>query len=412
MDSSGAECDVLVVGAGAAGILVALGLTRRGYSVTLLDSSGLAAEQSNHSHGYLHRGYIYQAPTLQLVRQLNRGADEWLALFEGAGLDPVCETSLVGFTNRYNGLRAGKRWAKCQLPVNLVEPPEFVVPGRLRSVFATPESAFDFTAWYQRSLEELIGSVRFLHGQAIALVTDDRRVCGVRVRCSGADVILKAGTYVATAGTGNIELVESAVTLRGRGVNRTSFMLVLEGDLPLANLIVADNDAYGLFMVSRRREGKTVWLVSNYLSFAHQIAGTLATSLWLRATAKTLHWLTGVLDRDVTWSVYVAGKGELRADPRSLSEHSLETYGFRNLVVGSPSKLTLAPLLAREIVSHIETRQRATGSRPSGLPASTPKLAPERWTLCRMQPGHSLRRFLTDARWDTDDVIEAAAQFA
>jgi hypothetical protein len=141
------------------------------------------------------------------------------------------------------------------------------------------------------------------------------------------------------------------------------------------------------------------------LSFAHHMVGTLAASFWLRATASTLHYLTGFLDEEISWGVYVAAKGELRSDPRSLSEHSLETYGYDNLVVGSPSKLTLAPLLAKDIARHIEARLSPTGDSAVTLPTSNPHVAPERWTLARMYPGGTLRRFVTDPRWDTDSAF-------
>lgn len=51
--------DVLIAGAGAAGILLAAELTGNGFHCTIVEPTGIAAQQSGHSHGYLHKGYIY-----------------------------------------------------------------------------------------------------------------------------------------------------------------------------------------------------------------------------------------------------------------------------------------------------------------------------------------------------------------
>jgi glycine/D-amino acid oxidase-like deaminating enzyme len=403
--------DVLVVGAGAAGVLSAAQLRAAGYSVVVVDADGIGAHQSNHSHGYLHRGHIYGSPSAQLVRELNRGSSRWASLLAQAGVEPVTARSCIGFGNRYTAAHAVRRWREAGLAVVPASVPPPFRSRELPVAFETDEPAYDFTDWLHHAKRTLLEDVRLVPGRVRRLTARHRTVGAAEVVLRDGTVVeLEASAFVVAAGTGSIDLISSVASARGRGVNRTSFMLVLRGELPTVSMIVPDHESYGLFLVSRRAGDDGVWLVSNYLSFAGTATSSAATSLWVRAVARTLARLTSIPLSELSWAFYAAPKSELRPDRQVMSEHSVEDYGFRNCFVASPSKLTLAPLLADKVVTEVKLRCRPRGAgNPSGIPDGNLAVYRERWRGCALYEGPALERFLRDPGWTVDDVEAGAS---
>jgi len=356
----------------------------------------------------MHRRHIYPSPKAHFVKELNRGADAWISLLNEAGIAPVTQTAHIAFHSHYNGKIAGERWAQVGMPYSLSEAPAGFLPDSFGICYETQEPAYDFTGWYSYALTHLFEGIRCVRASAIELINEGPNIVGVHLKYDNAEsVTLSASVYVLTAGVGNIELARSVAKLRGRGVNRVSFMLVLEGELPPTSLIIPDHQSYGLFMVSRFLGGKNFWLLSNYISYAGSRSSTFGATLWARAALKTLRKRTELIDeRKLKWGIYAAPKGELRADPRQLSEHSIESYGFGNCLVAAPSKLTLAPLLAEKVAASVHYIHRCTGRfSESATQSDILQVAPERWESVRLFDDYSLRDLLHGSSCDIHDLL-------
>ena len=379
--------DVLVIGAGMAGALCALKLRERGLKVTLLESDGFGAGQSNHSHGYLHSGYVYVNGGSALARELVLGAQAWRNFMEQADIAPVTETSTVAFASPLAAQAARRTWAAAGLRIGRAALPPSIDRSELSVAYGTPEPSYDFT----RALEHLarrLKKVPQIRGRLERFECDLDAVNGARVRlASGEPVTLKATRYVLAAGWNNAELMRASVSHRGRAVSRTSWMLVAAAPhLPPLSLILPEHRFSGLFAVSRPVEGGQAWLVSNYLSLAYGHKDRHGASLWLNATLKTLGTLAPVLgDPLVRWGVYTAPKGELRAAPGVMAGHSWEGYGLTNLAVVSPTKLTLVPLLAEAAAEHVGQDLSPSPLRPEIRGERLP-VHQERWRAERLVP--------------------------
>lgn len=392
--------DAVVVGGGATGLLTARGLAQLGHEVTLVEADGLGAAQSNHSHGYLHRGHTYLSPGDALVATLGRGADAWLAEYERLGLDPLSREGRVGFVNPVSARAATERWRAAGLWFEDAEPPAGFDGGRFASFHATREATIDLTPWLETMRARGLPGVRLLRGTATRVLVRDGAAAGVEV---DGRLELLAGHTVLAAGTGNLRLAESATAHRGRAVNRTSYMLVLAArGLLRATAVIPDHEAYGLFLAPRGLpDGRDVWLVSNYVSYAGGPGSPRAALLWARALARTLRRYTHVFDHDeLAWGLYAAPKGEVRFDRRSLNQHVVERYGLANLFVASPTKLTLVPLLAGELVEALRLEQPLP--RPHGLPRAEASdvlaVRPECWTGVPLRPASELLELSRDGR--------------
>lgn len=380
--------DVLVIGAGVTGTLLALRLLEAGIRVTVIDRDGFGAAQSGHSHGYLHHGHIYRGGERWLVEHLQRGAASWGEILDRLGIEPLANAASICFSNEVSARAAASWWREAGLPVNPVsESPTGIRDAQVGNVFSTTERTYDFSSFFKAvaatdDLEALLAEVREIErsGDQISSVTAE---------IDGRLVRINARAFVLAAGDQNAVLAETATRFRGRAMVRTSLMAVLAGErLPPISVVMPENETYGLFIVSRPRSVGNVWLTSNFISFGGERAGEVATERWLYALVERLVTnCSGVADPDIEWGLYEAPKGELRSAPQQFGAHAAEDYALRNLLVLAPTKLTLAPLLVEEVAEDLLHRLRGQRSG-GGEPLSGPHLdvCEERWRSLALAP--------------------------
>jgi hypothetical protein len=209
---------------------------------------------------------------------------------------------------------------------------------------------------------------------------------------------MSARAYVLAAGTGNGHIATQSFGFRGRTVLRRSLMVVLDAPgLPVCSTVLPEAEAGGLFLVARRREdGSPVWLVSDFTSMSEAHSSEEQERAWIRGVLRMLRAHSSVFDLPgLRAGIYAAPKAEIRPDPRSLGAHAVETLGRNNLLVASPTKLTLVPVLAEQVEVAVRSvlagggtrrprQDRVTGGAPFDV-------RPEHWTRTEMEP---IDRFL------------------
>jgi glycine/D-amino acid oxidase-like deaminating enzyme len=387
--------DVLVVGGGATGLLTAIALEEAGMKVTLLESEGLGAQQSNHSHGYLHLGYIYLAGTTDLVADLRDGSALWRERMKHFSIPAAVGASQILFSNPFSAQSAVAHWKASGLPQERQEPsPIFSGRREVVAAFRTGERSYDFSAVFRALAAQIPPGISYVAGTAHAVIRDeDARVVGVRAHLNSQDetVVLEAGRYVLAAGTENERLIQNATHVRGRAYSRTSYMMVLQSaQLPVLSYINPENESYGLFVSSRRHGHRVVWLVSNFLSYARLTTSKPAFALWTLATWNRLQELVDLESiPDLRVGGYVAPKMELRARPGVLSAHAAEDYELENVLVAAPTKLTLAPVLAQQIardIGKLGIARPLPGATAIDDLVSAPSAGDEKWLSAPVMP--------------------------
>ncbi|MFE9765029.1 FAD-dependent oxidoreductase [Streptomyces sp. NPDC005808] len=346
--------DVVVVGAGMAGMLTALGLTARGVRVMLAEERRIGGGQSGQSHGYLHRGYAFgpNEPLLPLL--LARARDHWDALT--AGLTPITPESVVSFSDASEARRAQRQWRASGLPVVPVEPPSWLGDG-FASSFRSEEEGYDFGP-VLRGLEVLTAStgIELVRGTVSRVAEQPKGVACEFVHMDGSTEVISSRAVVVAAGAGAPDLLARS-GLPPVVRCRKAFMLVLRGRLPVVSAVFPGGAEHGLFLASRTgHESGTTWLVSDFQSFdsARGSGGQLA-GWWAHRVLSTLRRAVqpSLMSGVALISGYAAVKSSLLPSSGTVAHEFSNDFLDGRVVVVSPSKLTLAPLAAESAVRSV-----------------------------------------------------------
>lgn len=374
------EVDVLIAGSGIAGVLIAARLSDAGFRCLLVDPLGIAAEQSGHSHGYLHQGYIYLRAEGELATRLKKARENWNTYIQEApSIFRQNDLSLIGFENPNSASFAMRTWRNSDLPINPLARQHW--PLNLKStnlsvIFQTDEPSYDFTKILSHILTQRPG-IEYGIGKVTKLFIKNSICRKVQMRINGTRRSVHGRHVVLASGIGNSAILQNTFGHFTQAPTiRTSFMLVIKGaELESLSLIIPENPYYGLFMVSRTIEDEHVWLISNYLSFSGLVeTSSVAAKYWVRATIRTIDSLFPHLKSlPLKWGFYSAPKAELRRDPSRLPDtNMIENFGIKNVSLVWPTKLTLGPLLIDELFSIINKDlihplEKKSSSRPSWI---------------------------------------------
>src|SRR5262249_18882649 len=97
-------------GGGAMGLLAARAFSDTGRRVTIVEAGDLFGQQSGHSHGYLHQGYIYLNPNDRVVDELVPSAKAWEDLALAKQLDFESSQSLIALPSTADAKLALDSW--------------------------------------------------------------------------------------------------------------------------------------------------------------------------------------------------------------------------------------------------------------------------------------------------------------
>ena len=237
------HADVCVIGAGAAGICLALELTRLGQQVTLIEAGGPDVEEGlqepyrsevvGHEHRGVHTGRFralggttqrWGGQILELDQE-DFAPREWV---KGSGW-PIPKEELVPYYQRalqiegVDGALAEDREVWRTLGLSAPEFPQL----ELYFTRWCPEPSF--ARLHGKALKESVGLSVWLHATAVEMMLDGEAVCGLRVRASVAgdrprEAVVRARFFVFCLGT--IECVRFFLQPREGGLpwNRSGLL--------------------------------------------------------------------------------------------------------------------------------------------------------------------------------------------
>lgn len=367
--------DVLIVGAGVAGLWLNARLRRQGFSTVLVESASLGGGQSVKSQGIIHGGAKYAlhgalTGASEAIADMPR---RWREALQGQG-----ELDLTGVRLLSD---AHYLWSPGTLAGNLTSffaskavrgrvdqvkgeqlPPALQDAKFKGKVYRLAELVLDVPSLIQR-LAELAGD-SLLAGKQIEPLREGDKLVGLRV--DGRDI--RAQRIVLSAGSGNSELLKALSISQPTQQLRPLHMVLVKGPSlkPLyAHCLGGGPKPRVTVTTHPAADGQWVWYLGGDIAEADGVAREPEAQI--KAAQKELgdllpwvdfsaaQWATLRVDR-----AEPAQSGLVRPDNAFLTDSD-------NLLIGWPTKLALAPDFADRVLAALK-RDAISPSTPTTLP--------------------------------------------
>lgn len=354
--------DVLIVGAGVAGLWLNARLRRLGYSTVVVERASLGGEQTLKSQGIIHGGAKYAlhgalTGASEAIADMPR---RWSEALSGSG-----ELDLSGVRLLSD---AHYLWSPGTIAGNLTSffaskavrgrvdqvkgeqlPPALQDRAFKGKVYRLAELVIDVPSLLTR-LAQLAGD-SLLAGEQIEPVQDAGELVGLRV--DGREI--RAQRIVLSAGAGNAALLEAIGLSQPAMQRRPLHMVLAKGPSlkPLYAHCLGGGPKPRITITSHpTADGQWVWYMGGDLAEADGVAREPDAQI-AAAKKEVAHLLPWIDLSQVRWATVRVDRAEpaqsglVRPDNAFLAEHD-------RLLVGWPTKLALAPDFSDRVLTSLE----------------------------------------------------------
>ncbi|MFP3515921.1 FAD-dependent oxidoreductase [Pseudomonas sp. SIMBA_077] len=365
--------DVLIVGAGVAGLWLNARLRRQGFSTVLVESQSLGGAQTLKSQGIIHGGAKYAlhgalSGASEAIADMPR---RWREALDGEGELDLSGVQVLS--------KAHYLWSPGTLAGNLTSffaskavrgrvdqvkgdqlPPALQHPRFKGKVYRLAELVVDVPSLIER-LAELAGD-SLLAGQTIEPLFEQGALIGLRV--DGQEIL--AQRIVLSAGQGNADLLASVQIKSPAQQLRPLHMVLVKGPSlkPLYAHCLGGGPKPRITVTTHpAANGEWVWYLGGDIAEADGVARTPDEQIAV-AKKELSHLLPWVDLSQAQWATLRVDRAEpaqsglVRPDNAFLANQG-------RLLVGWPTKLALAPDFSDRVISALEH----DAIKPSVLPA-------------------------------------------
>ena len=379
--------DVLIVGAGVAGLWLNARLRRQGFSTVLVESRTLGGAQTVKSQGIIHGGAKYA------LHGALTGASEAIADMPRRWREALAGTGELDLTGVRLLSEAHYLWSPGTLAGNLTSffaskavrgrvdqvkgdqlPPALQDPRFKGKVYRLAELVVDVPSLIERLAE--LGGDGLLSGQNIEPVFANEELIGLRI--DGREI--HAQRIVFSAGAGNAELLASAgISVPAQQLRPLHMVLVKGPSLkPLYAHCLGGGPKPRITVTTHpAANGEWVWYLGGDIAEADGVARTPAEQIAVaqKELGNLLPWVDLSQAQWATLRVNraePAQSGLVRPDNAYLADQG-------RLLVGWPTKLALAPDFSDRVIQALENDGIKPGNAPA-LPAlPRPPLGKTAW---------------------------------
>ena len=365
--------DVLIVGAGVAGLWLNARLRRQGFSTIVVERESLGGGQSVKSQGIIHGGAKYA------LHGALTGASEAIADMPRRWREALAGDGELDLSGVRLLSEAHYLWSPGTLAGNLTSffaskavrgrvdqvkgdqlPPALQDPRFKGKVYRLAELVVDVPSLIER-LAELAGD-GLLAGQSIEPLLENNELIGLRV--DGRDI--HAQRIVFSAGAGNAELLASAgISVPAQQLRPLHMVLVKGPSLkPLYAHCLGGGPKPRITVTTHpAANGEWVWYLGGDIAEADGVAREPAEQIAV-AKKELVNLLPWVDLSQAQWATLRVNRAEpaqsglVRPDNAFLADQG-------RLLVGWPTKLALAPDFSDRVLQALEH----DGIKPGNIPA-------------------------------------------
>lgn len=379
--------DVLIVGAGVAGLWLNARLRRQGFSTVLVESRTLGGAQTVKSQGIIHGGAKYA------LHGALTGASEAIADMPRRWREALAGNGELDLTGVRLLSEAHYLWSPGTLAGNLTSffaskavrgrvdqvkgdqlPPALQDPRFKGKVYRLAELVVDVPSLIERLAE--LGGDGLLSGQNIEPVFANEELIGLRI--DGREI--HAQRIVFSAGAGNAELLASAgISVPAQQLRPLHMVLVKGPSLkPLYAHCLGGGPKPRITVTTHpAANGEWVWYLGGDIAEADGVARTPAEQIAVaqKELGNLLPWVDLSQAQWATLRVNraePAQSGLVRPDNAFLADQG-------RLLVGWPTKLALAPDFSDRVITALHNDGIQPGNAPVLPEFVRPPLAQTPW---------------------------------
>lgn len=385
--------DIIISGAGIAGLWLFNRLKRAGYDVLLLEKNAIGCGQTIASQGILHSGlkYAFAGQLNDLARSISAMPDLWRDALKGQG--PVdLGAAWVSASSQYLLIPSGFMGGliglvtKKALGNNVHEleksawPEGLMKTGFNGTVIFMDEPVLDVASVIQALAAPYRESIRQCNALDIEYIMGaDNVIDHIRI---GAET-LSAKKYIFTAAEANTLLAERLGHSGGLETQRRPLLMGLMHDAPCplyAHCVGPSDKPVMTITTHRAADGSLVWYLGG--GVAERAKDSNPDDVYRAAKDAFRKYMPAVDLSRVTWSTLPIDRVEGKSNTSGHLPDTPTIHAAGNALYCWPTKLTFAPMLASQIVRHLDQG----GIIPSG--------AESRFDFLPICP-------LTETPWDT-----------
>ncbi|MEX1033921.1 MAG: FAD-dependent oxidoreductase [Cellvibrionaceae bacterium] len=393
------ELDLAVIGGGIAGLWLMNRLRAQGYQCALFEKAGLGSDQTMASQGMIHGGikYTLSGSLSRASESIADMPDYWSRCLAGEGDVDLRAARVLsrhfhfwssdGLSSRMSTFFASKamqgrieKIAPARYP-SLLKQPEFS-----GNVYQLNDIVLDVSSVLRALAANLKERLFLLPGDKYRWRRNsDGNRAELLIETDGQPLLIRAKQFAFTAGKGNGDLLAALAIGKPRMQLRPVHQVWVKHDFPhefFGHCLGADTTPRISISTHPASDGSRVWSLGGSVAEAGAKQSTSEVIAAAQREMKQLlpwvdlngaHWTAARIDR-----AEARQRNFLRPD----KAFAKSAEGIDNVIIGWPTKLTLAPNLANEVLQILEQRElvpSACDDLPALRTLPPPPLAQAPW---------------------------------
>ena len=335
--------DIVIIGAGIAGLWTLKVLRERGYDAVLLERDAIGSGQTIASQGIIHSGlkYALGGKISAVAKTISEMPQRWREALKDDCLSAPSQNLLIpnSFMGGIVKIAAEKM---LETKVEGALPPEIKSAGFNGSVIKMDEPVLDI----QKVLQEMSTPYR----SCIRKVKNISFSDGV-ANCDGHEI--RAKSFIFTAAESNHVIANDVGQSEGLETKARPLLMGLMKNAPFplyAHFVGASDKPIATITTHKTKDGALVWYVGGTVAERAKDAPEHETyDAIKRAFAK---YMPGVDLSKIEWATLPIDRIEGKAGPLMPDTPTIHQAG--NNIYAWPTKLTFAPLLADRVAQRLQ----------------------------------------------------------
>jgi len=363
------ETDIVIIGGGIAGLWLLNRLRQQGYSVILLESGTLGGGQTNKAQGILHGGvkYSLQGSLTASSHAIANMPLIWKQCLDGFGEINLSNVPILSkqqylwstgtLTSKLTAFFAGLALKSHMASLSKESYPEiFKHPQFQGHVYSLDEMIIDVPALLRELMkphQDVIFKIDLLDPEQIQLDENDR-LTSFTIKAEPLPPLeVRAQKYIFTGGTGNEMILKKLKRLPIKMQRRPLHMILVKHPhlLPLYGHCLGLGETPRITITTHKaHDGKTVWYLGGQIA---EEGMTRNPEAQIQFAKKELKLLFPWIDfSDAEFNSFYVDRAE-NASPGGTRPSSCYVKEIQNMLIAWPTKMALAPQLAKEIIQHL-----------------------------------------------------------